>query len=233
MTQHPGRKRVTAEELMHELSADPEWFAGAKWRERQAEARSRELAALEAPVVAELRRLGFKVDLISDLHNSRLNYQAAIPLLMSWLPRVADRRVKEEIIRALSVRWAKPQAAPLLLEEFRNVEDDPQGPLRWAIGNALEVVADESFADDLIDLVRDATYGRSRQMIVLALGRMKARRPVQVLIDLLGDEDVAAHAVIALGKLGAPEAKPALERMLTHRDGLVRKEAKKALGRIS
>jgi hypothetical protein len=183
-----------------------------------------------APVVGELRAAGFAIEGIADLFNRRLNYQKAIPILLAWLPKVTNPNVKEDIIRALSVKWAKRTvAAALLLVEFERADD---ASLRWAIGNALEVLATVEIADDLIRLATDRRYGRARQMVVLGLGKLKDARVVGALIDLLADEDVVGHAVIALGKLQARAARSRIESLLDHPKSWIRKEAKKALARI-
>ncbi|CRK57064.1 hypothetical protein [Alloactinosynnema sp. L-07] len=215
---------------MDKLNNDPEFVAAARHREQVRQQRREEYAALERPWVDQLREAGYDVDSVWDLFNKKLDYHAAIPMLMEWLPQVTDRRVKESLVRALSVRWAKPQAAPLLISQFRDLDDDAQSGLRWAIGNALEVVADDSVCADLVELARDRRYGKAREMIVIALGKMKKTRPVQVLIELLDDEVVAGHAIVALRKLKAPEASEALEPFLNHPDTWIRNEAKKALG---
>lgn len=69
-------------------------------------------------------------------------------------------------------------------------------------------------------------------MLVLGLARSNDTRVVPMLTGLLGDEDVVAHAVIALGKLRPPGVRPAIERLLGHPQLLVRREAKKALARL-
>jgi hypothetical protein len=72
------------------------------------------------PVLADLSQAGLDVDWIEDLYNKRLDYKRAIPILLRWLPRVENTAVKEAIVRALSVPWARHTGAPeLLIEEFR------------------------------------------------------------------------------------------------------------------
>jgi hypothetical protein len=97
-----------------------------------------------------------------------LDYRAAIPVLLDWLPKITNRIVQETVVRVLSVPWAKPDAARPLIRLFIDLDDDPQPAPRWAIGNALEVVADDQVSDDLIDLAADRRYGTTRRMIVLA-----------------------------------------------------------------
>lgn len=53
-----------------------------------------------------------------------------------------------------------------------------------------------------------------------------------MLVELLDDDEVVCHAVVALGKLDAQAAKPAIERLLDHPKPWVRKEAEHALAKI-
>ncbi|WP_300609859.1 HEAT repeat domain-containing protein [Trebonia sp.] len=93
-------------------------------------------------------------------------------------------------------------------------------------------MADDSVYDEIAALAEDPGYGTARQMIVLGLGRSKDPRAVPLLVGLLGDEDVVAHAVMAFGRLEPSGVRPAVERLLDHPRSLVRREAKKALARL-
>jgi hypothetical protein len=224
---------MTAEELMARLEANPEWVAR---RDRQ-EAERRAVADVNrrdaAPVVADLRAAGFEVDSIADLHSRRMSYPEAVPILMHWLPRIDNTAVKEDITRSLTVKWAKPRAAPLLVDEYRRaVGSDEELGLRWAIGNALAEVADDSVFEEVADLACDRSWGRSREMITVALGNMSDPRAVEVLRGLLRDDQVAGHAVMALGKLGARDARADIEPLLDHPAAWVRKEAKQTLAKL-
>ena len=183
------------------------------------------------PVLDDLSQAGLDVDWIEDLYNKRLDYKKAIPILLRWLTRVENPAVKEAIVRALSVPWARRTEAPVLLvEEFRRSKSD--FGLSWAIGNALSVVADDIVLNDIVSLIRDKTYGKAREMLVVALGNMKSPDVKHTLIELLDDEDLAGYAIMALGKLKCKEARSDIERFRTHPKRWVRKEAKKALVRI-
>ncbi len=74
--------------------------------------------------------------------------------------------------------------------------------------------------------------GRSREMLALALANMKNPRSVDVLIESLGDDDVAGHAVQALRKMKAKKAEPAIRPFIQHPKTWIRSEAKKALERM-
>lgn len=188
--------------------------------------------AAAAPVVEELVAAGFHVSSIADLRYRRLRYEAAVPILAAWLPRVQDAGVKEEIVQCLAVGFARPQAARPLLDEFRRVEDRSSMGLRWAIGNALDVVADDSVGDEMIDVALDRRYGKSREMLVVALGHLSGPRVVAALVQLLDDEDVCGHALIALGRLAPRVATVHVEPFLMHPTAWVRREARKTLEAI-
>jgi hypothetical protein len=233
MAKSEGKKGLTAEELMAQLEADPEWVARRDAEERERERTVRINRADAAPVLDDLQKAGFDVEAIAELHERPTNYRDAIPILLRWLPRVENAAVKEDIVRALTVRWAKPDAAAILVEEFRRVEDGSEDlGLRWAIGNALAEVADDSVLDDLADITTDERWGRSREMVALALGNMTDPRAADVLRALLRDDDVAGHAVVALGNLRAREARAEIERFLAHPKAWVRKEAQRALRKL-
>ena len=183
-----------------------------------------------APVIEELRAVGFSVESVGDLYNKKLNYQRAIPILVKWLSEISNVVVKEDIVRALSVKWAKnTAAAALLLVEFKHAKDSTDSGLRWAIGNALEVLVTDEIKAEMIELAKDSRFGRSREMVVLGLGKLKDPSVVSVLIELLKDDQVIAHAVMALRKLKAKEARTHIEHLLDHPRSLVRREAKNAL----
>lgn len=183
-------------------------------------------------VITELRANCFDVTWVADLINRRMNYRPAIPILLKWLPRVDDVDLKQDIVRALSVPWARPSAAVRLVEEFVRARDTRESGLRWTIANALAVVADDTVFDDIVTLFRERGYGRAREMLAFALANMKTPRAVDVLIDGLKDDEVAGHSVVALGKLRAAKAKAAIQPFTTHEKAWVRAAAKKALQRI-
>lgn len=190
-------------------------------------------------LIDDLHRSGIMVDDLWELVNSKVEYRAAIPVLIDWLqdvdervPLESRRQVREGLIRALSVPAARPIAARILIGEFRRTPDTAGSGLGWVIGNALSVTADDSVFDEIAPLAADRSYGKARQMIVLGLAKSKDARVVPLLVGLLNDDDVVAHAVMALRKLRPPGVRPAIERLLDHPQTLVRREAKKALAQI-
>jgi len=131
---------------------------------------------------------------------------------------------------------AGESAYSALVNEFKvqhNLPDAAQRGFKWALGNAISMVADESHFDEVVELIRDKRHGTSRDMMVLRLSRLDPNRAVDVLIELLGDDEVAGQALIALGKLKARKARLQIERFVEHPNPWVREEAHKALAELN
>jgi len=184
-----------------------------------------------APIIADLASNGFEVPSLDVLAKSKA-YKEAVPILVKWLPVVTDPRIKEAIVRTLSVPWAGPEAAKSLVIEFRNAPASTNTGLKWAIGNALEVVATEDIFEELIELAQDKRHGKAREMVAMAIGKIKNPRSDDVLIGLLDDEEVAGHALIGLRKLNAKEALPFIRRFVNHPKTWIRQEAIKAIAKM-
>ena len=198
-------------------------------------------AELEAAGISA-RDFGFFASEIPEarIRAPRFDYAAAAPILIRWLPRAQTPLIKERIVRSLTgEKAATPDALGPLVVEFRAASED-EWALRWAIGNALSTLADASIADDLIELAADRRHGKSREMLMDALARTKDERPLDLLVELVDDDEVAGHAVSALRCLGPKSslpylerARPALERQAA--EGvrpIARKQARTALERL-
>ncbi len=222
----------SAAELMAELNADPDYVAGMRQRERQQTENVKNYRQDAEPVLQELAASGFKVQSLGELRQTGIEYPAAIPILVRWLPKIENAQVKEDLVRTLSVPWAAPEAVPALLSEFKRTDGQQSEGLRWAIANGLAVTADDAAFDQLAALATDRKYGKAREMLTLALGNCHDPRAVDVLIMLLADEQVVGHAVIALGKLKPSAARSLIQELLKHPTNWVRSEAIKALAAI-
>jgi HEAT repeat protein len=201
--------------------------------------RSQRAGQIDANMISDATRVkdalaksGVEIDDVYDLVNRKVEYSKAIPVLIDLLENgIGDEVVREGVIRALAVKRAKGLAGPILIREFHRTPKEAS-LLRWAIGNSMEAVMTDDCTDAVIEIVQRVDNGAAREMFVLALAKVKNERAEQTLINLLEDEEVAAHAALALGKLKSAKAKKALHRLLDHPKPLIRQEAKKALGRI-
>lgn len=180
----------------------------------------------------ELQTVGIYVNDIYDLVNTTEPYPKAIPILVNLLKEgLTHDGVKEGVIRALAVKEARGIAGPILIKEYYKIPKDKM-LLRWAVGNTMEVVITENELESVLKIVNNKENGMSRQMFVVALGKVKSESAELTLIDLLSDDEVAAHALEVLGTLKSKKAKNKIVELLNHPKPLIRKEAQKALKKI-
>ena len=184
-------------------------------------------------LLAELGRAGFKLEAIEDLYHKGYNYKVAIPILLTWLPKLSHPANKEMIITALRDKSARlyPDIGALLIEEFKR-SDPSQEKLRDDIGFTLENVANDSIVHDMLEIAKDKKYGKTRRTVVMSLCKLKDSRVPTVLISLLDDMDVAISAIYALGKLKEKKALSKIEGFLKNSDSNLRSAAKKAIQKI-
>ena len=217
----------TAQELVEELAADPIWVARRDEKQAEADKHRAFLAAIEAPIVEEIRALGHSIGTIGDLWLTHYSYATAIPVLARWLSKVDNLVIEESIARALAVPAAR-SVTHTLIQEFEIAGDG----LRWVIRDTLERIADDRLYGELARIASTERFGRARQMLVVALAKTTDPGAIPLLIRLLDDSDVQGHATIALGKLRARQARPQIEPFLKHEKAWIRTEARKALKRI-
>lgn len=162
----------------------------------------------EESLLSELRAYGLDISSVSDLWSAKESYRDVVAVLERYFLRTNDIRLKGTIARALSVPWAK-SSRDSLLRSFATIprDVDPDGfGLRWTIGNALEVLYDDKAFNDYVAIAEDVQFGKSRQMVVLALAKSKQDNARDILRNLTSDDDVDGHAIKALVKLGPNSA---------------------------
>lgn len=179
--------------------------------------------------MSEVVAAGVEAASLGDLINSKARYAAAMPTLITWLPRVHERRVRLRLIMAIGRPWAGLAALDALIEEFRAPHDRSQ---LWQVGDAISYLWTDRRYHELVELAIDPAYGSGREMVVYGMRKSKRPEAVEVLLGLLNDREVSGHATEALVALQDPRARPGLEQM-THDDReWVRDKARAGLARL-
>jgi HEAT repeat protein/cyclophilin family peptidyl-prolyl cis-trans isomerase len=131
---------------------------------------------------------------------------------MAWILQLEDQRL---------LKFDLPAPPP------------PPPPIKGKKPVALPPPPKPSSSPDLAVLVRDADP-RLRRRAALAIGRVKDRAGVALLVPVLADTDpdVRAMAAFALGLIGDPSAEASLTALLTDTVPLVRGRAAEALGLV-
>lgn len=183
-----------------------------------------------------LGRSGFRIKDLNDLVRLTDDLPGAVPVIAPLVMEDLHFHVLDGIVRALTVKQAAGAPARLLLERYIAIGphdlESREGSLQWAIANALSVAADASVYPLLVEVMTNRAFGRTREMFALALARTKEPSAADVLIELLKDPDVSGHAVMALGRLKAVQARRPIEPFLEDDRAWVRRQARQALAKI-
>lgn len=135
---------MSASDFMEGLSKDPEYLARVKERDERIERMAAEYADEDAMIAKEAKRLGYKIKSVWDFVNSDPHpflprpfvgpYEAAYPLLIRHLRIKHHERVREGIVRALTVKDGGEPVWSALFAEFKT---EPDVELKWVLANAL------------------------------------------------------------------------------------------------
>ncbi|MFY8189281.1 MAG: HEAT repeat domain-containing protein [Flavobacterium sp.] len=189
-------------------------------------------------IVMELRNAGFKVSDLFDLVNFKQTEFGYIDLLLNLLysEKVTDPIIKDGIIRAITVKKAKGIAEKKLIEYYNDLKTERDKELiGWSIGNWFEHLYSDLYFDEIKKISEDKNNGISRQMFVIALGKTKKNKPIaeKSLLELTFDKDVALHAICSLGKLKSRNSIERLTELTNDKNKTIKKEANKALKKIT
>jgi hypothetical protein len=131
---------------MRTLESHPEWVRRRDERERNRLQQEALYTADEAELVREIRGLGYNIESVYDLVNNAPHpvlvhrfigpYECAYPVLVKHLRISHHPRIREGIVRALTVRDGGPLVQQALLQEF---ESESDAELKWLLANALRV----------------------------------------------------------------------------------------------
>jgi hypothetical protein len=188
------RKRMTAEELMAQLAADPEFVAREAAEEEERLEVEAQLTRAEAPLLRDLKAAGAQLESVWDLVNTCDKYPKFVPILLAHLERDYPDKIREGIARALAVPGARigwKQLVRLFAAELSLDEGNNPSQVKWALHLAIAAAADESVVDELIALAANRRHGHDRSFFVDALFRINDPRARAAIEELEDDPDLA------------------------------------------
>ncbi len=93
---------MRADEFMENLKKDPSYQQRIAAREQRRAERRTKLDAIKKPVIEDLRIQGIEVESIDELSTRYAPLsQDIVNVLLSWLRRISNDRIRESIVRAL------------------------------------------------------------------------------------------------------------------------------------
>jgi hypothetical protein len=219
---------VSAKELMAQLQQDPEYQKQAAERERAHEERVRQRQAASDAVERALRNAGYDIDVLEDLAPRYAPItQPAIGILLSWLPRVQDKMVREMMVRALAATTESFDGWPLALA----FEESRSESFRWAIGSTMALAHPTGLAEWVVRAVADPASGKARETLAVATARLA---PPEVAIRTLAPllEELPVSVAQAFAQCGGSAEAALLEARRERAQGWQRKEIDKAIRAI-
>lgn len=181
-----------------------------------------------AEIQADLASKGIIVkNFPDDLYASKDLWLSCVPTIKEWIFK-SKSNMFVALIRLLAIPpLKKTSTAKEIIGQFYRpgISDGT----KWAIGNTMEVIANDEVLDDIIAIIDDKSNGKAREMFAVALGNMKDPKVVPYLVNLLDDEDMTGHAIMGLSKLKAVSTIDDIRKAENHPRTWVRKEAQKTI----
>ncbi|MCL2300365.1 MAG: HEAT repeat domain-containing protein [Firmicutes bacterium] len=177
----------------------------------------------------ELRELGYGFEISSQIIGFMPKHKETIlPIAVKYFKQAKDKNEKWFFAGFFRFKGFD-EFVPLLLEEFYS---DTPGFNRWQIGDIIEAIRSKKYIDDYLKIIANPAYGRDRQMVVLLVGKLKVESAIPILINLLEEEDVRLHAIVALGDYKREDFRPYFERFENDKHSGWRKYARAALKKL-
>jgi HEAT repeat protein len=144
----------------------------------------------------------------------------AAPALERAFVETQDSGFAWEMAKALERLQAK-RAAPVLVRALKDIDDSKRSAAAWVLGS-LQVP--DTIGPLWAAAMDQASEASVRGHAIEALGRLQAQEAVPDLMALLNDPSAELRywAAYALGQIGDPTSIPALERMASVDDAVLR-----------
>jgi hypothetical protein len=213
---------------MAELKQDPTHQKQRVERERIRAEGAAEVSRVTEPIIHALCDAGFAVGELEELVPRYAPLpDAAVSVLLHWLPKVHEERVQEMLARALAATTQPFDGGPLAAA-FETTDSEA---LRWVIGNTLALTEPRGIGDWLLRKLADPRSGKARETLAIAAAKHAPREAAnQILADLL--EDFPGHVAQAFAISGGVTELGLLKSRLQRSKSWDRSEIQKALRAI-
>lgn len=181
----------------------------------------------------ELRELGFEFDLY---HHVKCflpkNTELISPIALKYYRMAKAEKIENEQLFFMGfLRYrGMDEVVPELLTEYHSPQSS--NTVKWAISDCLYDIHSPKYANEYIEIINNPNYGINRQMIVLLVGKLLIEDAIPSLLELLEDDIVCLHAIIALSNFKRNEFRPIFERFSSDEHSGKRNYAKKALKQL-
>lgn len=178
---------------------------------------------------SELRELGYIFEVQSQIAGFLPKHKETILPIVIRYYQESTKKSEKTFFMGLFHYKGFEEVIPMLLEDFYS---DSLLVDRWMIGDRLYQIRSEKHIDDYLKIISTPQYGKSRAMVILLVGKLKTEKAIPILVELLKDENVRSHAIIALSNYKREEFRPYFERFENDKNSYWRKYARAALKKL-
>lgn len=167
----------TASQYLAQMAKDPDWVKRRKERADALRAKQEMFAQIERPILDDLAAAGMPAltSVYDLLQRPEEDYGPVIPVLIHHLRNDYHTRVREGLVRALTVKGARGTAGPEIIRQLeRQGVDDVH--TRDAMATALRVVATRGDAERIEMLMIDPRNEELNPELGRALRRVLRER---------------------------------------------------------
>jgi hypothetical protein len=222
------KKWQAAADFITELENNPDFVKRRDEKQQRNAARAATLENVQRPILDKLKQLGVTGNSIDEI----VQRYAPLPppvieVLLESLSDMSITGIKESIIRALGAAQ-EPFDGELLIQCF---EKDYSDTLRWPIANTLAEARVNGVSQWLVHAVLNKRYGKSREMLVMALAKTVSP---DVALPVLRSvfEELPGHVARAMRDIGTASDANFLERRVEAYKGWEKKELLKTIKAI-
>jgi len=171
---------------------------------------------------------------INVLINTDIDASQYSEILIDYAPKLSQPNEIEAVIRCMTQPSGFEDALPWLISLFQQYPDNGLSlGLLWVAGNAIAVINNKEYYQEVISICKKSEYGDSRQMLMGMLSKIRTDKAYQVLIENLSDQSVKGQVIEALGMFGRVDALPILKSTSVETGKYEHKALKKALHHLS
>lgn len=179
--------------------------------------------------MSELRELGYGFEVSDQIKGFMPKHKETIlPMAIRYYQNAEYDNEKDYFMSFFHFKGFE-EVVPMLLNDFYS--DIPK-LTREFIGDTLYEIRSREYIDDYIKIISNPENGISRAMIILLVGKLKIEEAIPILTDLLDDDQVRSHAIIALGNYKREEFRQYFEKFENNKSSYIRKYAKAALKKL-
>ena len=169
--------------------------------------------------MSELREMGYGFEISSQIKGFMPKHKDIIlPIAVRYYQNAKYDNEKDYFLSFFHFKGFE-EVIPMLLDDFYS--EIPSLP-RASIGDTLYEICSKKYSDDYIKIISNPKNGISRAPVILLVGKLKIEKAIPILIDLLDDNDVRAHAIIALGNYKREEFRQYFEKFENSKNSFIR-----------